>query len=200
MQNKKVRLFIFITSCFYCLLLAALLSACGGSGTQASSNKPTATPTPTPTPIPTKTYKGKTFSFAYNSDWQLNTIANNTVALISAKHPNEAFSIAEVPTAGQQAQLDKGIDGALTITKANGTDYKEDPSVPATTRLGGASWHQKSATLVDNKTKATDEVTVLAIQRGDTAYLLEYVVEKAQDGSNSKQDIQPILDSFKFLS
>ncbi|GLV60562.1 hypothetical protein KDH_73810 [Dictyobacter sp. S3.2.2.5] len=106
--------------------------------------------------------------------------------------------MATAPTAGQQANLTKTIDATLIVLKAGGSNYKEDPSAPKAVQVGGDTWQQKAATMDLEKTPV--KIYVLAVQRGKVVYLMDYIIGKATADKDTKQYVQPVLDSFKFLS
>ncbi|GER92249.1 hypothetical protein KDW_64110 [Dictyobacter vulcani] len=117
------------------------------------------------------------------------------------KDSAEIFTVNALNTQGKKANLDDAVNAMMGTLKMAGKNYKEDPSTPATTKIGGEDWKQKAATMdTNNKGKMVSlKIYSLAVQHGNMSYLMTYSLTAGTADADMKNMIQPILDSYKFV-
>jgi hypothetical protein len=181
-----------------CLILAVLLTACGGT-TPAQA----APPTPTATPVPMTGIVGNGFTMNYPQGWQISrsgtfnmTLTNNGGA--------DSFAISVVPSPNSSISADSLVNARVKAQMAI-LRGAQKVSVPPTVTVGGASWSQQSVSGTQRLNAANivmQSVILATIHPGNTprsrGYTIVYQAPEASFAQTNTSYFQPMLQSFKF--
>ena len=181
-----------------CLLLAVLLSACGGS-TPAQA----APPAPTATPVPMTGIVGNGFTMNYPQGWQISRSGARLITLTNSGG-TDVFSITTVLDPKSAISADSIVNAAI---KAQTAILKgaQKVSVPPTVTVGGASWNQQSVSGTQRLNAAdtmVQSVVLATVYPGNTptskSYTIMYRAPQSTFAQTNTSVFQPMLQSFKF--
>jgi hypothetical protein len=187
-----------------------------------SQSTPASTPTvqsnTQPTQLPTPPSFKKTasadlnISFQYPSNWQLGTpqkdsVGNHSITIQSAQGLQMGFQIIRFSaTAASQLQFSSAGDVNQYLLadlqqSSQGTNTLQiTPSSSSQPTIGGATWAQQDVIVADASRGIKDHFIFSSVQHNKLYYAIIATTPDTYYNDALKKYIQPVFDSFQFLS
>jgi hypothetical protein len=186
----------------YCLMLAVLLTACGGT-TPTHAAPPNTTATPMPTSASMTSIAGNGFTMNYPQGWQIGRSGAHLITVTNSQG-TESFAITVVPSPKSAISADSLVNSAAKAQTAVLKDAQKI-SVPPTVMVGGASWNQESVSGTQRLHAANtvvQSVVLATVHPGNTptskAYTIVYRAPQTTFAQANTSYFQPMLQSIKF--